>query len=396
MPTDDVGVPTTMPEPILSNVPGSFAWGVLRQRHPALIAKVREAFPYPPPQQRALDDLLAEITTGKIEPLPREAHDHADWARWGADYFGRSWPDVPFLWAESYFYRKLLEAVGYFAPGPWQGIDPFQPQKSAELADQALDSELARLDSLTRLADAERSAALTAAALWGNRADLGFRLSDPGSQEREHVADLVVDDSAALWQHLDRGGPGRVCLIADNAGRELLADLVLVDHLLQTGRADRVELHLKSHPYYISDATGADLLACLNRLRTAPGEAAAIGARLWQGLRGGQLHLEAHPFYCTPLTFHDLPPELAARFTTAKLVIIKGDLNYRRLVGDRHWPATTPFTALTAYFPGPLVALRTLKSDVVVGVDQDTLAALDTTGEAWRTSGTHGMIQMRV
>src|SRR5690606_32721332 len=143
-------------------------------------------------------------------------------------------------------------------------------------------------------------------------------------------------DTAALWQHLDRGGPGRVCLIADNAGRELLADLVLVDHLLQTGRADRVELHLKSHPYYISDATGADLLACLNRLRTAGGEAATIGTRLWQGLRGGHLHLEAHPFYCTPLTFHDLPPELAARFTPAKLVIIKGDLNYRRLVGDRH------------------------------------------------------------
>lgn len=395
MPTDDAGVPATVPEPIRSNVPGSFAWGVLHQRHQALIAKVRDAFPHPPPQQQAIDELLAEITTGKIEPLPREAHDHGDWDRWGADHFGQSWPDVPFLWAESYFYRKLLAAVGYFTPGPWQGIDPFQPQKTAELADQALDPELAHLDSRTRLADQERSVALTAAALWGNRADLGFRLSDPGSQEREHVTDLVADDTAALWQHLDSGGPGGVCVIADNAGRELLADLILVDHLLQTGRADRVELHLKPHPYYISDATGSDLVACLNRLRTAPGEAAAIGKRLRDGLRNGQLHLDAHPFYCTPLTYHDLPSDLAARFTGAKLVILKGDLNYRRLVGDLRWPATTPFTALTSYFPGPLAALRTLKSDVAVGVDPDTLAALDSTGEAWRTSGTHAMIQVR-
>jgi hypothetical protein len=64
-------------------------------------------------------------------------------------------------------------------------------------------------------------------------------------------------------------------------------------------------------------------------------------------------------------------------------------------VGDLHWPTTTPFTALTSYFPGPLAALRTLKSDVAVGIDPETLAALDATGESWRTSGTHAMIQVR-
>lgn len=396
MPAHASGVPATMPEPIRSNVPGSFAWGVLHQRHQALIAKVRDAFPYPPQHLHALDDLLAEVTTGKIGPLPRDAHDHGDWDRWGgADYYGHSWPDVPFLWAESYFYRKLLAAVGYFAPGPWQGIDPFQPQKASELADRTLETDLASLDSIARLADSERAPALTAAALWANRADIGFRLSDPEAREREHVTDLVADDTATLWQHLDSGAPGGVHVVADNAGRELLADLILIDHLLQAGRADRVELHLKPHPYYISDATGSDLLACLNRLRAAGDEAAAIGQRLMAALRSGQLHLDAHRFYCTPLTYHDLPADLATRFASAKLVILKGDLNYRRLVGDLHWQATTPFTTLTSYFPGPVAVLRTLKSDVAVGVDPGTLAALDATGVAWRTSGTHAMIQMR-
>ena len=43
--------------PILSNVPGSFAWDVLHQRHPALVKQIRDAFPYPPNQDQALNRL---------------------------------------------------------------------------------------------------------------------------------------------------------------------------------------------------------------------------------------------------------------------------------------------------------------------------------------------------
>ncbi len=384
-----------MPEPIRCNVPGSFAWGVLHQRHPAIIATLREEFPYPPAYRRALDDLQSEITDGTISRLPDDAHDHTEWERWGAEYYGQPWPDVPFLWSESYFYRKLLEAVGYFRPGPWHHVDLFEPQKAAELASTSLDEELASFDTLTALAEDERTVALLTTALWGNRADLGFRLSDPGSQDRAHVPDLVVDDTAALTHHLAHRGGGLVCVIADNTGRELIGDLALIDHLLHTGRASQVELHLKPHPYYISDATGSDLLACLRRLRSAGGEAAAIGARLWEALTNGRLRVRTHAFYCSPLTYHDLPPDLADRFSEAHLIVVKGDLNYRRLVGDRAWPFTESFTTLTSYFPGPVGVLRTLKSDVVVGVDPDTLADLEASGEAWRTSGTHAMIQFR-
>lgn len=77
------------------------------------------------------------------------------------------------------------------------------------------------------------------------------------------------------------------------------------------------------------------------------------------------------------------------------LTILKGDLNYRRLVGDRLWDPTTPFADRTAYFPRPVAALRTLKSDVVVGLEPQTLRALDASGGAWRTSGTHALIQAR-
>lgn len=57
---------------VLGNEPGSFAWGVLAQRHPALIQQVRDAFPYDRRQHKALDALLDEITNGVIEPLAPE------------------------------------------------------------------------------------------------------------------------------------------------------------------------------------------------------------------------------------------------------------------------------------------------------------------------------------
>ncbi len=91
-----------------------------------------------------------------------------------------------------------------------------------------------------------------------------------------------------------------------------------------------------------------------------------------------------------------MPADLTDEFEHASLTILKGDLNYRRLVGDRDWPPTTPFTDVTAYFPGLLAALRTLKSDVITGLDPATVAELDATGQPWRTDGSHGLIQVQL
>lgn len=381
---------------IVSSVAGSFPWGVLTRRHPALIKQVRDAFPYEPWQHSALDALLASVTDGVIEPLPPGAHDAAQWEAWGGgEQYGRRWGDAPFLWAESYFYRLLLGAVGYFGAGPWQSVDPFAPFKRAELRGDTVDSELAALDLLVPLPERERADALLRASLWGNRADLGFRLDSADGEAAEKDDRLVADDSARLWSLLPPDGAATVQLVADNAGRELIPDLVLADHLLHSGRAGRVVLHVKPCPYYVSDATTADVVDCLRRIADADGSAALTGRRLWAALADGSLQLRAHDFFRAPLPYSAMPDDLRAELSGSAVTLLKGDLNYRRLVGDRLWPETTPFATLTTYFPTPVAALRTLKSDVIVGLEAHTLAGLEAERDAWRTSGTHALVQVR-
>ncbi|MFD4906591.1 damage-control phosphatase ARMT1 family protein [Kitasatospora purpeofusca] len=294
--------------------------------------------------------------------------------------------------------RELLlpqtsRSTGYFRPGTWQGIDPFAPFKNAELSSSAVDDELAALSNLPSLSAEKRAEVLLSSALWGNRADLSFQITATAGDAQSPA--LISDDSPLLWSALAAASNPRVCVIADNAGRELLPDLVLIDHLLTSGLAAEVVLYVKPSPYYVSDATTADVLAAIERLRTAPEqEAELIGRRLWQAMNSGTLVVCTHQFFCAPLPFHDMPADLRAELSGTTMTILKGDLNYRRLVGDQLWEATAPFAKRASHFPSPVAALRTLKSDVIVGLAGPVVAGLDTTGEPWRTSGKYGLVQV--
>jgi hypothetical protein len=386
------------PIPLTGADPASFAHGVLHRRHRRLVEQARNANPYSPEQVAALDRLAGELE-GTIGPLGADVHDAvekgADWRTWSQPHLGRRWDEVPFLWAESYFYRRLLDAVGFFTPGPAYWLDPFGHLKTAELDASALDAELAELDWIADVDPAQRIGAILTAALRGNRADLGFAAHSARFEVPDldaAVEDLVVDDTARVWAALGDGGAS-VCLVADNAGRELLADLLLVDELLESGRAAEVVLHVKPTPYYVSDATAADVAAGLRRLGVAGGHATRAARRLQEAFRAGRARLRTSWFHVAPFEFDRMPDELAADFAHATLTVLKGDLNYRRLVGDRAWPPGTAVAEAAGYFPGPVVALRTLKSDVVVGVPADRMAALDRRQPDWRIAGTHAMVQ---
>src|SRR3954471_12065074 len=178
---------------------------------------------------------------------------------------------MPFLVAEAFFYRRLLEAVGFVQPGLWQGVDPFAPAKAAELA--GLTTPTGRDD-------------LMLAAVWGNQADLGFLLDHGGRAAPGDAGEgLLVDESAPLWPTLATAPPGPVLYVPDNAGREITADLLLIDRILTDGLS--VALHVKPSPTFVSDATVPDVVAALTAL-AARGEAGrAAAGRLRAAARTG-------------------------------------------------------------------------------------------------------------
>ncbi|MDH6709851.1 hypothetical protein P3T27_006600 [Kitasatospora sp. MAA19] len=377
--------------PVIISSESPFAGDVFAKRHPALIERLVGAWPFGPEQRQALSELAEENVSGVILPLPESAVDAERWREWGSGFYGRPWAEVPFLWAESYFYRRLLEAVGFFGTGPWRGVDLFAPFKRAELAGEAVSAEIAALDDVVGLADDERGQALLRASLWGNRADLALQITTGRGIE---ASGLVADDSGVLWELLRSQPGGTVALVADNAGSETIADLALVDHLLAGGLAGEVVLHVKPTPYYVSDATLADVADCLRALLRSKGEARAVGERLREAAAAGQLRVHTNEFWCEPFDFTAMPQTLKEELGSATITVFKGDLNYRRLVGDRWWDPTLPFTEVTRYFPGRVAALRTLKSDVVVGLSVERLDELEQSGAEWQTSGTHALIQM--
>jgi hypothetical protein len=204
----------------------------------------------------------------------------------------------------------------------------------------------------------------------------------------------LADDTKAVIKHLHNHPGARIDIIADNAGLELVTDLALADYLLSTGGASKVHIHLKPHPTFVSDAMISDVLATADYLAAHENDAvAAFGRRLRQHQAKGDLSLKEDPFWVSALPFWEIPEDLREELRQSDLIISKGDANYRRLLGDRQWPFTTPFSAILSYTPAPLLALRTLKAELACGLAETQINRLNEEDPRWLVNGRWGVIQ---
>jgi hypothetical protein len=432
-----------LPPAILSNVPGTWAYDTVSRRlRESILSRVAtdnadtlDADPRAAAAFAALDAELADAANVALRPIEDDGGpDVRYWNESLVDaWIGETWLDTPWLVSEFYFYRRILEALGYFGDGPGAGKDPFQRDKDAGLAACA-EATKALAPKLNAFAngDGDDDAALATmrlfvlVSLWGNRMDLSIwpaagatasgasgeaASSTRAAQAFEEALRageecLLWDDSAAAARAILEPGRDKIGMVVDNAGFELVCDLALADAIViardrQNERNDRnapravVTLHVKAHPVFVSDAMSKDVRDTIDAMRASPDAATAATGKRWRGhVESGAWVIAPRFEWAQPQPFWELPRLARGALAEEHLVVIKGDANYRRLLGDRLWALDTPFGEVASYFPAPLLALRTLKAELGCGIPEaQARRAQATNPGTWQTDGKFGVVQ---
>ncbi len=397
-----------LPAPLRALETPSFTHYSVTVRLPEIARRTLAENDFPPSVVAAIQALLQGIPAEKIRPLDLPlAPDREAWECYVSPYQGMNWLEVPWFFAEAYFYERILEATGYFHAGPGRGVDPFVHQKrlGLETSSPAI-QRLANSLKPVRVDDRHHPAGLE----WLLRLDLKGNQNDlslwPASRDRvdreEGQASLsagrILVDRIPEIAHLlakPAQSEDRVDLVVDNAGFELVCDLALGDVLLSLELASQVRLHLKDRPVFVSDAMAKDVRDSVSGLvEIGDEEVAAFARRLEGHLETGRLELAENPFWTSPLAQWEMPSELRGELAQARLLIFKGDALYRRLLGDRHWGFTDPLDLILAYLPAPTAALRTLKSEIVAGLTLQQVAAAAKEDPTWMSDGKWAVAQL--
>ncbi len=408
-------IPTTtplipIPEPLRGADPGSFAERTMSVRIPNIGRLVLDSRNWSQAAVKSLVELIEGMPRGLIRALRDDGSpDVQDWDGYTAPYLDQNWLQVPWFFAETYFFRRILEATGYFQPGEGHGIDPYAALKLQGMAaiPDILRLLCARLDGMRASSHLNHQQAentltrLLHMAIWGNQADLSMWWSAehkrPARPEADRLEEFLLDDDAnqaSRYLFSLEEKPLRVDFILDNSGVELGYDLVLVDFLLGNKLVDTIWFHLKPFPTYVSDATTRDVLDTVDFLGTVEDPCVRELSHRMQGYLSGQTLCMRQDYYWTsPLSGWDMPSALHQELSQSNLIVSKGDANYRRWLGDRRWPFTTPLEQVLSYLPAPLLALRVLKSEVAIGLQPGQPEKLHQIDPHWLFDGRYGIIQ---
>lgn len=327
-------------------------------------------------------------------------------------YFSSVW-----LYAECYIYRRLKSI--FAETQTLKDFDYFEIAKKLELKNsmnviarviKSVNEFNASSPSQEQIGEFFRK--LLKVNLWGNRNDLSITLGkeleqidgDPVADVEAFNKELLADNTEEIWDCLSVENCGRekiVDFINDNSGYELLCDLVLADFILHHKLAKRIRFRVKAIPWFISDVLPADFMFTISELKGHDSDVLRdAGLRYDKYLHDAQFELiePADHFFTSPFEFYKMEkisPVLYRSIAESHLCIIKGDLNYRKLLGDINWAPTTDFrVSLSGFEPTNICALRTIKADLISGLKPGVADDLyDQEGNDWMATGKYGVIQ---
>lgn len=426
-------LPLKLPPPMRSNVEGSWAYDTMSRRVITDILKrlvednsdelTRPTSPLRSECLLQINDLKSSLECGKtgyLRGLSDKGPDVATWDKILATLTDdeRNWLDAPWVLSEFYLYRRINEAFRYFETG----YDMFVQQKAQGLIDAipAINEIATKLPVI--LSGANLGDALTIAiqtSLWGNKMDLslwpaGLRKSDtasatvdtPGaisfgstlSAGKKFILDDQTSAVVSLLSELHAQDPSskrEIGIIVDNAGYELFSDMLLGHCLLELGAATSIRFFTKGHPTFVSDATNADFMETIDFLASSPSAPTAeLASQFSAHMDGGRFVLDSDLFWCQPTAFWDMPDSIQDKVELCKLVFVKGDANYRRLLGEREWAIDTPAADILSYWPVPVCALRTFKAEIGCGISREKVSEVQAADPTWMVGGRWGVVQI--
>lgn len=423
-----------LPPPLSAKHKESFAYYTINTRLPSTLSHIadglcRKKVKIPEEYgQAASEDIKAVI--GKLSKLRYEVQtnkpllplgsDSIDVEIWNTELEEQTaahggevpkWYTSTWLYVECYMYRALQDYVAL--TNSLKSYDIFRDQKQSSYTD----SEEPVRSLLTYLSEVVKSfengaendvtklfSKFVQVALWGNKCDLCMTQGTANSQNQcllellSHLRpNILLDDTvealAALRNAIaTRGTAGRVDIVLDNAGFELVTDLCLGELLLATKLASHVHFHGKAMPWFVSDVTESDFLWTLNTMSATNNLSVShFGVKWKSNLQAGTFSYSTHAFWTLPYDFSKMKkyaPVLYSDLAQADLVIFKGDLNFRKLAGDLAWDPTAPFAvSLRGFHPAPLCSLRALKADTVVGLRPGLAEEVKEKDVQWQVDG---------
>ncbi|CAJ1930158.1 unnamed protein product [Cylindrotheca closterium] len=417
-----------IPEPICSDVPGTWAYDTMKRRvNEEILQRTYEdnKKEWESPKFQSIlkrflelrEDIGSSGQLKMLDALPVDAPEDRvkEWNEWNQilqPYLDKrdTWLSAPWLVTEFFVYRKLIEVIGYWdESSAGYKYDPFAKQKQAGLESSVGSAEpmLGKIPNLPKTSEGIELAA--SIALWGNKMDLSIWPADAADASVDIFTtilasasdNLLHDDFDALAGYcgkLRENGGGHIDVIVDNAGFELITDLALAQHLVESGIASCVTFQLKSHPTFVSDALEKDLRGHIDYYKNLDSKkfpnAHKAGVKWRELLDTGKWKFNEHNFWVQAFPMWEMTEPLRTEMKErCDLAFVKGDANYRRLLGDCMWDLAAPFDEVVGnYFPTPICALRTLKAEIGVGMDRKQIERAKQLDSSWMVNGRFGVV----
>lgn len=386
-------------------------------------------------------DILLHKTKDTIDPacgdLKLSDNDQAQIEKWtnnlNYDSIGSFFYKGPFIDVEHYFYFAILDHIkktGLDKELKWN--DPYASKKELSITkDYTNDNtRLAKgkiynskikitLNLGYQILQKEKNLkALLKANLSSNSTDLSqmfwsefrdVKAVTNDSQNFEDYTDNIIKKNTTLEN---------TNILVDNYGHEFLCDLILGIYLINFNISQKVTYHVNKLPIFVSDIIEKDFNKIITQLKALCENKTAEEKKEFEVInkieelyKEGRIIIKPNFFWNMPTTYSSLfkkdapeyHKELQKIFTGGEsqkeLLIIKGDLNYRRTVGDIIISPSEKINKYIKYISCPTLIIRSFKSNVVLlGKDNKedifkTNFDYDYGGIDWKTEGRAGIIQ---